>query len=63
MIYNHKKGAVFMSEYIVKKYGEKMKGAKVLELGCGPALVAILCAKMGASKVRKLILFFSNIIF
>ena len=40
-----------MSEYIAKKYKDKMKGARVLELGCGPALVAIICARMGAAKV------------
>lgn len=41
-----------MSEYIVAKYGEKIKGARVLELGCGPALVAVICARLGASVVR-----------
>ena len=40
-----------MSEYIAKKYSDKMKGAKVLELGCGPALVGIVCGKMGAASV------------
>ena len=31
-------GAIVMSEYIVKHYGEKMKGAKVLE----PAQLSLL---------------------
>ena len=43
-----------MAEKIVAKYSSEMKNATVLELGCGPGLVGILCGLMGASKVLAL---------